>query len=119
LWPRSNYCEPVVGNPGYHIETLFALRAFFKNISGFDPGHAQSTRHKRREHKNDDTRKAAGSIRRRGRATGDLPVEVLCEDRSGTYQLPFVCRFVDGTWRNDESGSKVEATVVGWRLQRP
>jgi hypothetical protein len=44
------------------------------------------------------------------------PVEVLCEDKSGTYQLPFACRYIDGAWRNDESGSMVEATVVGWRL---
>jgi hypothetical protein len=48
-----------------------------------------------------------------------LPLEVLCEDHSGTYQLPFACRYVDGKWRNDESGGTVvEATVVGWRLPR-
>jgi hypothetical protein len=33
--------------------------------------------------------------------------------------LPFACRFVDGAWRNHESGGKLEATVIGWRLQRP
>jgi hypothetical protein len=44
------------------------------------------------------------------------PVEVLCEDHSGTYKLPFVCIYVDGQWRNQESGGTVEATVVGWRL---
>jgi hypothetical protein len=43
---------------------------------------------------------------------------VLCEDHSGTYQLPFACRWVDGEWRNHESGGTVEATVVGWRLPR-
>jgi hypothetical protein len=48
----------------------------------------------------------------------DQPVQVLCEDHSGTYQLPFACRFVDGAWRNNESGGAVEATVVGWRLPR-
>ena len=48
----------------------------------------------------------------------ETPVEVLCEDHSGTYQLPFACRFVDGRWRNDESGIAVEATVIGWRLPR-
>ena len=47
-----------------------------------------------------------------------IPVEVLCEDHSGTYQLPFACRFVDGRWHNDESGDAVEATVIGWRLPR-
>jgi hypothetical protein len=54
-----------------------------------------------------------------GEPPSDLPVQVLCEDRSGTYQLPFACRFIDGAWHNYESGSKVEATVIGWRLQRP
>jgi hypothetical protein len=48
----------------------------------------------------------------------DEPVQVLCEDRSGTYQLPFTCRWVDGSWRNNESGSLVEATVIGWRRRR-
>jgi hypothetical protein len=48
----------------------------------------------------------------------ETPVEVLCEDHSGTYQLPFVCRFVDGQWRNDESGDAVEANVIGWRMRR-
>jgi hypothetical protein len=51
-----------------------------------------------------------------GEPPPDQLVQVLCEDHSGTYQLPFVCRFVDGEWRNNESGSTVEATVVGWRL---
>jgi hypothetical protein len=45
-------------------------------------------------------------------------VEVLCEDHSGTYQLPFACRMVEGQWRNHESGITVEATVIGWRLPR-
>ena len=31
----------------------------------------------------------------------DRPVQVLCEDHSGTYQLPFACRWVDGEWRNE------------------
>ena len=54
-----------------------------------------------------------------GEPPPDQPVQVLCEDHSGTYQLPFACRFIDGAWRNHESGGPVEATVVGWRLQRP
>ena len=48
----------------------------------------------------------------------DQPVEVLCEDHSGTYQLPFACRWIDGHWRNDRTGGMVEATVVAWRLPR-
>ena len=53
-----------------------------------------------------------------GDPPADQPVEVLCEDHSGTYQLPFACRFIDGQWRNDRTGGTVEATVVGWRLPR-
>jgi hypothetical protein len=48
----------------------------------------------------------------------NLPLEVLCEDHSGTYQLPFACRWIDGRWRNDRTGGMVEATVVGWRHPR-
>jgi hypothetical protein len=51
-----------------------------------------------------------------GEPPPDQPVQVLCEDHSGTYQLPFACRWVDGAWLNNESGGTVEATVVGWRL---
>jgi hypothetical protein len=47
-----------------------------------------------------------------------MPVQVLCEDHSGTYQLPFPCHYLDGRWHNHESGGMVEATVVGWRLPR-
>ena len=50
-----------------------------------------------------------------GEPPPDQPVEVLCEDHSGTYQLPFACRWIDGQWRNEKTGSAVEATVVGWR----
>lgn len=45
-------------------------------------------------------------------------VEVLCEDHSGTYQLPFPCLYVDGKWHNQESGGVLEATVVAWRFPR-
>ncbi len=53
-----------------------------------------------------------------GEPPSDEAVQVLCEDKSGTYQLPFPCRRVNGEWRNSESGSLVEATVVGWRRAR-
>src|SRR5947209_18460039 len=46
------------------------------------------------------------------------PVQVLCEDQSGTYQLPFACSFADGHWRNHESGGALEAAVIGWRHLR-
>jgi hypothetical protein len=42
-----------------------------------------------------------------GQPPPDQPVQVLCEDHSGTYQLPFACRFIDGAWRNHDSGGPV------------
>lgn len=53
-----------------------------------------------------------------GQPPVDEPLEVLCEDRSGTYQLPFLCRWNNGVWSNAESGSPIEATVIGWRRPR-
>ena len=53
-----------------------------------------------------------------GEPPPDRPLEVLCEDHSGTYQLPFACRWIEGQWRNDRTGGALEATVVGWRLPR-
>ncbi len=47
---------------------------------------------------------------------GEL-VELLCEDKSGTYKLPFACRWRGGAWENVETGATVEAAVVGWRLR--
>lgn len=48
----------------------------------------------------------------------NLAVQVLCEDHSGTYQLPFQCMWQNGAWQNVESGVPVYATVVGWRVPR-
>jgi hypothetical protein len=47
----------------------------------------------------------------------DRPLEVLCEDHVGTYLIPFLCRFSNGAWQSVESGSRIEATVVGWRVR--
>ena len=53
-----------------------------------------------------------------GAPPADLPVQVLCEDHSGTYELPFACCFFDGAWHNSESGGTLEANVVGWRRHK-
>ena len=45
----------------------------------------------------------------------DVAVQVLCEDKSGTYQLPFACLHAGEQWRNAETGNIVEARVIGWR----
>lgn len=53
-----------------------------------------------------------------GTPSPDQTVQVLCEDHSGTYQLPFACRFAEGKWRNAVTDDAVEATIVGWRLPK-
>lgn len=53
-----------------------------------------------------------------GEPPPDQALEVLCEDHSGTYQLPFRCLYADGKWHNQQSGDVLDAAVVGWRLPR-
>jgi hypothetical protein len=45
----------------------------------------------------------------------DQPLEILCEDHVGTYVVPFLCHWSDGTWQNPKSRQPIEATVIGWR----
>jgi hypothetical protein len=47
---------------------------------------------------------------------GEL-MELLCEDHNGTYVIPFLCRWVDGTWRSIRSNNQIEANIIGWRRQ--
>ena len=30
----------------------------------------------------------------------DQQLEILCEDHVGTYVIPFLCQWSDGTWQN-------------------
>ena len=50
-----------------------------------------------------------------GTPAADQPVELLCEDKSGTYTLPFACRWSNGGWINIQRDVPIEGTVVGWR----
>jgi hypothetical protein len=50
-----------------------------------------------------------------GEPPTDQPLELLCEDHSGTYVPPFLCRWRDGAWRNHATGAAIEARVLGWR----
>ncbi len=45
----------------------------------------------------------------------DSPMELLCEDNSGTYAVPYVCHWSDGSWHNSKTGVVIQADVVGWR----
>jgi hypothetical protein len=43
------------------------------------------------------------------------PLQVLCEDHSGTYLLPYPCHWSEGTFFNSAFGTVIDARVVGWR----
>lgn len=43
--------------------------------------------------------------------------QLLCEDHVGTYVLPYLCHWSDGTWRNVGTGAPVKTGVVGWRIK--
>jgi hypothetical protein len=53
-----------------------------------------------------------------GTPPADQPLQILCEDHAGTYVVPFLCRWQDGTWRSVVSDRRIEATVIGWRTPR-
>lgn len=42
-------------------------------------------------------------------------VELLCEDGSGTYLIPSLCRWADGQWVTADRGTTITAKVVGWK----
>jgi len=50
-----------------------------------------------------------------GTPASDGSFELLCEDKRGTYALPYPCDFSDGWWRNTKTGDRIEASVIGWR----
>jgi hypothetical protein len=43
------------------------------------------------------------------------PLNLLCEDHNGTYALPYPCQWIDGAWRNGNTGAEIDASVLGWR----
>ena len=52
-----------------------------------------------------------------GDPPSDQPLELLCEDHVGTYVIPFLCLLSSGIWHNVDTGSRIEATVIGWRVR--
>jgi hypothetical protein len=40
--------------------------------------------------------------------------KLLCEDRVGTYMIPFPCRYSEGTCLNERTGELNDADVIGW-----
>ena len=49
-----------------------------------------------------------------GTPPANLPFELLCEDHSGTYILPFAWRWLDGAWFGPRN-VRIDVTIVGWR----
>lgn len=45
----------------------------------------------------------------------EVPVELLCSDKNGTYVIPYACCRFDEEWRNFETDETVTANIVGWR----
>ena len=45
----------------------------------------------------------------------EMPVELLCRDKNGTYTIPYTCCWFDEEWRNFETDETVIASIVGWR----
>ena len=43
------------------------------------------------------------------------PLQILCEDKCGTYIIPYPCLWSDGAWRKVGGAKTIEATVIGWR----
>jgi hypothetical protein len=72
-----------------------------------------------------DLHSHAKRIAARGRRLAQFPgegtppaeraCELLCEDHVGTYELPYLCHWLGGAWRNAETGEPVKAGVVAWR----
>ena len=48
----------------------------------------------------------------------DQSLQVLAEDHSGTYVLPFPCEWRNGAWHNPKSSKPLEAKIIGWRSPR-
>ena len=44
-------------------------------------------------------------------------VELLCKDKYGAYNLPFLCVRRDDAWINAETGKQVAMEVLGWRIR--
>ena len=47
-----------------------------------------------------------------------LQMQLLCQDNSGTYVVPFPCIYMDGRWINARTSEPIDAEVVGWRAPR-
>jgi hypothetical protein len=61
------------------------------------------------------TREARLAEFSQGTPKENRPLQILCEDKCGTYLIPYPCQWSDGAWRKVGSAKIIEATVMGWR----
>jgi putative tryptophan/tyrosine transport system substrate-binding protein len=47
-----------------------------------------------------------------GSPPADQPLEILCEDHVGTYVIPFLCQWTEGTWQNAKTHRRIEARTL-------
>jgi hypothetical protein len=45
--------------------------------------------------------------------------EVVAQDETGDYQLPFVCEWRDGAWYRMGMTKPLVAKIIGWRIASP
>ena len=64
------------------------------------------------------TREARLAEFSQGTPKENRPLQILCEDKCGTYLIPYPCQWSDGAWRKVGSAEIIEATVMGWRTPR-
>jgi hypothetical protein len=73
---------------------------------------------RRSEGQNSARERRLAGYEREGEPPAGVDMELLCQDRSGTYPLPFPCLWRDGRWINAATGEAIDAEVVGWRPAR-
>ena len=49
----------------------------------------------------------------------NVQVQVLVEDPTGNYIMPFNCFYREGKWVGAGAGKPLEVRVLGWRLPQP
>ncbi len=50
-----------------------------------------------------------------GPPPADQPMQLLCEDHTGYYVLPFPCEWIGGEWIIPKTSKALKVKVAGWR----
>jgi len=60
-----------------------------------------------------------GSYFDSGTPPADQTCEVLAQDETGEYRLPFLCVWRDGAWYAEGKNKPLAAKIIGWRVGLP